>query len=440
MSIYPGNLLTATAASVAGSPTPSRTWQWLRNGTAIVGATSDTYTLTDDDIGASVAVRQIESNVAGQRTATSAVVSVSSFTPTQLFASGEAGDWFDPSDLSRMFTDTTGATPVTADGQTVALMLGQRRGANVELVTNGTFDTDISGWTQIGGGSHAWESSGAIACTDVAGADCNSQTSITTVVGRVYKITWEVKSGTGGWLVRVRNSGDYSSGYIVGTGNYSAYFIASTVSNTVNLLSADTDQTIVFDNISVKEVALTALTQSDAAKRPLYKTSGGLHWLQFDGSDDFLPFPDPSFMVGVKYTVAGAYSARTNSGGSDFLLGGTTAAGNSNLQFGWASGTAFGLRQFANDLDGAETYSSAVRVGVGINGAAGKRVRVNGTQIASNSNTDNLSAWGGGAIGRYVSSFYDINVYLLVMRAAETVPADITPLEVFLAQKGGVTL
>jgi hypothetical protein len=30
------------------------------------------------------------------------------------------------------------------------------------------------------------------------------------------------------------------------------------------------------------------LTQANIANAPLYKTSGGLHWLQFDGTDDFL--------------------------------------------------------------------------------------------------------------------------------------------------------
>jgi hypothetical protein len=48
------------------------------------------------------------------------------FSPNVLFASGEAGDWFDPSDLSRMWQDTAGTTPVTADGQTVARIDGQR--------------------------------------------------------------------------------------------------------------------------------------------------------------------------------------------------------------------------------------------------------------------------------------------------------------------------
>jgi hypothetical protein len=42
-----------------------------------------------------------------------------SFSPTDLFASGEQGAWYDPSDLSTMFQDSTGVTPVTAVEQSV---------------------------------------------------------------------------------------------------------------------------------------------------------------------------------------------------------------------------------------------------------------------------------------------------------------------------------
>lgn len=41
---------------------------------------------------------------------------------TICFGSGERGAWFDPSDLSTMFQDTAGTTPVTATGQKVALL------------------------------------------------------------------------------------------------------------------------------------------------------------------------------------------------------------------------------------------------------------------------------------------------------------------------------
>jgi hypothetical protein len=42
------------------------------------------------------------------------------FTPASLFAAGEQGVWYDPSDLATMFQDTDGTTPVTAAGQAVA--------------------------------------------------------------------------------------------------------------------------------------------------------------------------------------------------------------------------------------------------------------------------------------------------------------------------------
>lgn len=44
------------------------------------------------------------------------------FSPGLLFAGGVVGAWFDPSDISTLFQDTAGTTPITAAGQTVALM------------------------------------------------------------------------------------------------------------------------------------------------------------------------------------------------------------------------------------------------------------------------------------------------------------------------------
>lgn len=45
------------------------------------------------------------------------------YSPGILFASGEQGAWFDPSDLSTMFQDSAGTTPVTAVDQPVGRIL-----------------------------------------------------------------------------------------------------------------------------------------------------------------------------------------------------------------------------------------------------------------------------------------------------------------------------
>lgn len=69
---------TASPATVtAGVPTPTRTWQWNRDGSPIAGETSDTYVLTSDDLGSLITVTQTETNVADSESVTS-----SSVTPT----------------------------------------------------------------------------------------------------------------------------------------------------------------------------------------------------------------------------------------------------------------------------------------------------------------------------------------------------------------------
>lgn len=45
------------------------------------------------------------------------------FSPASLFSGGVRGAWYDPSDLTTLFQDTAGTTPVTAAGQSVALVL-----------------------------------------------------------------------------------------------------------------------------------------------------------------------------------------------------------------------------------------------------------------------------------------------------------------------------
>jgi hypothetical protein len=126
-----GQLLTASAASVTGNPTPSRTWQWLRDGSSISGATSATYTLVSADGGTDVSVRQTETNALGADDAVSAVVEVpvSGFDPVLTFGA-DLVTWYGNSvdDLWQaqstggavtLYQDNAGATSVTALEQTV---------------------------------------------------------------------------------------------------------------------------------------------------------------------------------------------------------------------------------------------------------------------------------------------------------------------------------
>jgi hypothetical protein len=67
-------------------------------------------------------------------------VPASSFDPSTLFASSQKGFWYDASDLSTLFQDTAGTTPVTAHGQSVGKML-DKSGNGAHLVFSATKPT-----------------------------------------------------------------------------------------------------------------------------------------------------------------------------------------------------------------------------------------------------------------------------------------------------------
>jgi hypothetical protein len=58
------------------------------------------------------------------------------FSPASLFAAGEQGGWYDPSDLSTLFQDSAGTTPVTTPGQSVGLMLDKSGRGNHATQSN----------------------------------------------------------------------------------------------------------------------------------------------------------------------------------------------------------------------------------------------------------------------------------------------------------------
>jgi hypothetical protein len=71
-----GRVLGCSGGSWSGSTPQTYTYQWLRTGVAISGATGQYYTVTSADTGNTLACRVTATNVAGSAAATSAAVSV----------------------------------------------------------------------------------------------------------------------------------------------------------------------------------------------------------------------------------------------------------------------------------------------------------------------------------------------------------------------------
>jgi len=164
-----------------------------------------------------------------------------------------------------LYQDSQGETPVTAVGEPVGLMLDKSEGLaqGPELVTNGDFATD-SGWSNQAG----WTIGGGVASVNssVAGSTYIRQGS--TVIGRMYQITFEVTSFTSGALYATAGSAA-SGGPITSTGVYTRLALANTTQG-FGVYAAGSTAIASIDNISVVEVAGSHATQPTSTKRPIY--------------------------------------------------------------------------------------------------------------------------------------------------------------------------
>lgn len=270
MSVYPGNLLTATAATVTSPTTATRTWSWLRNGAAIPSATSATYTVTQADIGAVLTAVQTETNFVGNSSASSVGLGpVQTFNPTILFSANEPGIVLDPSDATTLFQDTAGTTPVTAPGQPVGLALDKSRGLVLgpELVTNGNFSAGSTGWTT---GTNWTITGGAAVAVATSSSLLNA---FTCVAGRTYRVDFDVVSYASGDLL-VTVGGNY-------TGNPRLFpsQMAPGRKSVIVVAGSDLTRGVEFygglisaaiDNVSVRELPGNHAVQTTLANRPIY--------------------------------------------------------------------------------------------------------------------------------------------------------------------------
>lgn len=208
------------------------------------------------------------------------------FNPSILFALGEPGAWYDPSDMSTMFQDTAGTVPVTAAGQSVAMVLDKSKGLVLgpELVTNGAFDTDTA-WTKGPG----WVIAGGVASI-TSSAATNAITQTLGVTGKTYQITYTVVSiSTQGFRSFAGgNSGTLRSA----PGTYTELVVCGSSNNLIGVAASAAGTTGSIDNISVRELPGNHATQTTAGARPTYQVDAtGRGFLLFDGADDWLVTP-----------------------------------------------------------------------------------------------------------------------------------------------------
>ncbi len=184
------------------------------------------------------------------------------FNPRTLFANNEPGVWYDPSDLSTLYQDAAGTTPVTAVEQPVGLMLDKSKGLvpGPELVI-----TPYSG-TAVGGFSSTGDS------LVRNGGDSRFSLTINSpvVIGRFYKVTFNVSGFSGDTLiVRI---GDTGGTFSAVANNGQKSLIISAVGSSSILYFAGVSANIgtaTITNISARELPGNHASQPTATSRPV---------------------------------------------------------------------------------------------------------------------------------------------------------------------------
>jgi len=299
-----GSTLTSTTGTWIGNPTPTYAYQWKADSTN-VGSNQNTYVTQAGDVGKSVTCTVTATNSQGNSSQASNGITVTESDPdaviTALFASGEQGAWYDPSDLSTMFQNRAGTTPVTADGQTVGLILDKSKGLVLGSELVDTANT-AAAWTPYDSNT-VTQDGGAIKITYVGGGaapygaylflNAAGGLSSDPVAGKGYVLSCNVRvnSGSSVTVATKVNSVNYPSAPITSTTNTKISF---TFVYETGALQFECDGTlgageeIWFSDISVKEIQGNhAVALSDAA-RPLKTSTGLSDWINYDAVDDVL--------------------------------------------------------------------------------------------------------------------------------------------------------
>jgi len=173
------------------------------------------------------------------------------------------------------------------------------------LVTNGTFDTDLTGWTQNGSGDHTISlSSGAMDVTRGTSGSGNGEPyqALATEVGKVYQLSFDV-SGTMSTIVETALGGTQLVFQNVAVGSGEITFTATTTTTYIRFIPDQANSTVTIDNVSVytsdgTDVAFTM----PRGWKPLHVYDDGV--LQREGSAEDYEVTFDGFNYYVKPTVA----------------------------------------------------------------------------------------------------------------------------------------
>lgn len=376
------------------------------------------------------------------------------FSPVQLFEGGEAGVWFDPSDLSSLYQDAAGSTPVTGYGQPVGLMLDKSRGLVPGPELAASLPTPAI--ADFGGSSGAWDGTTRTMSNASTGSDAGHPRfsfALGLVTGRRYHVVGHLTGDLSAvFLIRMATAGSENNvSFNSATGVFEARQLAGGTSLQFILNATLGTSAVHIGAVSVRELPGSHAAQPISSRRPTYETGGGQQWLSFDGVDDLLLTPSVnlsttaqlSLFAGVRKVsdaVRGVVVNQTANGARSFALYAPSSGGSSNFS------ASAGNTILVNATIASAAPVTAVLVAThDIGASAAQSLSVNGgAPVVVTGGTGAASTFQNGVIG--IGGFttnerwFNGRIYGLILRSAETSAFASGNATRFLAKKTGVTL
>lgn len=373
------------------------------------------------------------------------------WSPAALFAAGEKGAWYDPSDLSTMFQDSAGTTPVTAVEQPVGLVLDKSRGLVLgsELLSNGTFASDYTGWSSVNGAGLSVVGGKLRVTSNSASYGAAVDSTVTPVVGKTYRVSLDIESS--GLNCSIQMGGVTMLSVAARSGTYTGYVIATAASKLTLIANTTTGNYVDFDNISIKELAGNHAAQATAAARPVLRNDGVNNYLDFDGVDDslattaidFSANDEMSVVAGIRKSsdvargIAVELSAAAANNGA-FTVGAPNNAG--VPEFRWVSGgtntptIVYAAPAVAAPITAVVTCTNKVAT-------SAQEIRINGVSKATGSTSQGTGNYGNHPlyIGRRAGTSLPFigRIYALIVRGTLTSGADLDNVESYVNSKTG---
>lgn len=337
------------------------------------------------------------------------------FSPASLFSSGEQGVWYDPSDLSTMYQDAAGTTPVTGMEQPVGRILDKS-----------------------GRGNHATQTTAT--SRPVLSARVNLLTATETLATQT--VTTRATTQT----LRFEGAGTVTlSGTATGTYSAGSHSVTTTAGNlTLTVSGTVTKADLRATNMGI---GLPAYQRVNTATD--YDTAGFPHYLRFDGVDDWLVTPSIDFTSTDKMTVfAGVRKLSAASAGpiaelgtgvdlQKFNLLAPRSTGSANYGFK-SSGTANGDAVTGNVFAAPITN---ILTGIGNISGDSAILRIDGLISASSAADQGTGNYGNSQIyiGRRggTTAPFDGHIYSLIVRGAQSTAQQIASAEAWVNQRTG---